>query len=49
MAGYDVADVAELDAEGPGGVVRKVRRSVGARAFGPRLRRDGLAETGTPT
>jgi mannose-6-phosphate isomerase-like protein (cupin superfamily) len=34
MAGYDVADVAELEGEGPGGVVRKVRRSVGARAFG---------------
>jgi mannose-6-phosphate isomerase-like protein (cupin superfamily) len=34
MAGYDVADVAELEGEGPGGVVRKVRRSVGAKAFG---------------
>lgn len=34
MAGYDIADVAELEGEGPGGVVRKVRRSVGARAFG---------------
>ena len=34
MAGYDVADVADLDAEGPGGMVRKVRRAVGAKAFG---------------
>ena len=34
MAGYDVADVADLEAEGPGGMVRKVRRAVGAKAFG---------------
>jgi mannose-6-phosphate isomerase-like protein (cupin superfamily) len=32
--GYDVADVADLEGEGPGGMVRKVRRSLGARAFG---------------
>ena len=31
MAGYDVADVGDLDAEGPGGMVRKVRRTVGAK------------------
>ena len=34
MAGYDVADVGKLDAEGPSGMVRKVRRAVGAKAFG---------------
>ena len=34
MAGYDIADVGDLDAEGPGGMVRKVRRAVGAKAFG---------------
>ena len=34
MAGFDVADVSELAGEGPAGVVRKVRRAVGARAFG---------------
>jgi len=34
VAGYDIADVGELDAEGPGGMVRKVRRAVGAKAFG---------------
>ena len=32
--GYDVADVSELPGEGPGGMVRKVRRALGARAFG---------------
>jgi mannose-6-phosphate isomerase-like protein (cupin superfamily) len=32
--GFDVADVHELPAEGPGGMVRKARRAVGARAFG---------------
>jgi hypothetical protein len=32
--GYSVVDVAELDGEGPGGAVRKVRRALGARAFG---------------
>jgi mannose-6-phosphate isomerase-like protein (cupin superfamily) len=31
---YSVADVSELDPEGPGGMVRKVRRAVGGRAFG---------------
>ena len=34
MAGYDVADVGELEAEGPGGMVRKVRRAVDGKAFG---------------
>jgi mannose-6-phosphate isomerase-like protein (cupin superfamily) len=34
VAGYDIADVGDLDAEGPGGMVRKVRRAVGAKAFG---------------
>jgi mannose-6-phosphate isomerase-like protein (cupin superfamily) len=34
VAGYDVADVGDLEAEGPGGMVRKVRRAVGAKAFG---------------
>lgn len=34
MAGYDFVDVGDLEGEGPGGMVRKVRRSVGARAFG---------------
>ena len=32
--GYDVADVDELEAEGPGGMVRKVRRAVDGAAFG---------------
>ena len=32
--GYSVVDVAELEAEGPGGMVRKARRAIGARAFG---------------
>jgi len=32
--GYSVADVSELEGEGPGGMVRKVRRAVEARAFG---------------
>ena len=32
--GYSVVDVAELEGEGPGGAVRKVRRALGARAFG---------------
>ena len=31
---YDVVDVSELEAEGPGGMVRKARRAVGATAFG---------------
>jgi mannose-6-phosphate isomerase-like protein (cupin superfamily) len=34
VSAYDVADVDELDAEGPGGMVRKVRRAVDAKAFG---------------
>ena len=29
MPGYDVVDVAELEGEGPGGMVRKVRRALG--------------------
>jgi quercetin dioxygenase-like cupin family protein len=32
--GYTAVDVAELEGEGPGGAVRKVRRALGARAFG---------------
>ena len=32
--GYDLVDVGALEGEGPGGTVRKVRRSLGARAFG---------------
>ena len=32
--GYDYVDVESLEGEGPGGMVRKVRRAVGARAFG---------------
>jgi mannose-6-phosphate isomerase-like protein (cupin superfamily) len=32
--GYDVVDLDELEGEGPGGAVRKVRRALGARAFG---------------
>lgn len=32
--GYSVADVSELEGEGPGGMVRKVRRAVEAHAFG---------------
>ena len=31
---YTVADLDELEADGPGGMVRKVRRALGARAFG---------------
>ena len=34
MAGYDVVDVGDLEGEGPGGMVRKTRRALGARAFG---------------
>jgi mannose-6-phosphate isomerase-like protein (cupin superfamily) len=34
MAPYSVVDVAELEGEGPGGMVRKARRAVGAHAFG---------------
>jgi mannose-6-phosphate isomerase-like protein (cupin superfamily) len=32
--GFDVVDVGDLPGEGPGGMVRKVRRAIGARAFG---------------
>jgi mannose-6-phosphate isomerase-like protein (cupin superfamily) len=32
--GYSVADLEALEGEGPGGMVRKVRRAVDARAFG---------------
>jgi len=32
--GYSVVDVADLEGEGPGGAVRKLRRALGARAFG---------------
>ena len=32
--GYSVVDVADLEGEGPGGAVRKVRRALDARAFG---------------
>ena len=32
--GYSYVDVADLKGEGPGGAVRKVRRALGARAFG---------------
>ena len=32
--GYSVVDIADLEGEGPGGMVRKVRRAVGGKAFG---------------
>jgi mannose-6-phosphate isomerase-like protein (cupin superfamily) len=32
--GYSFVDIADLEGEGPGGAVRKVRRALGARAFG---------------
>jgi mannose-6-phosphate isomerase-like protein (cupin superfamily) len=31
---FDVVDLGELEGEGPGGMVRKARRALGARAFG---------------
>jgi mannose-6-phosphate isomerase-like protein (cupin superfamily) len=34
VASFNVIDVGELEGEGPGGIVRKVRRALGARAFG---------------
>jgi mannose-6-phosphate isomerase-like protein (cupin superfamily) len=34
VAAYDLVDVGELDAEGYGGMVRKVRRALDAKAFG---------------
>ena len=32
--GYSYVDVSDLEGEGPGNAVRKVRRALGARAFG---------------
>jgi mannose-6-phosphate isomerase-like protein (cupin superfamily) len=32
--GYSMVDVSELEGEGPGGIVRKARRALGAQAFG---------------
>ena len=34
MARYTVADVDSVEGEGPGGAVRKMRRALGAQAFG---------------
>jgi mannose-6-phosphate isomerase-like protein (cupin superfamily) len=34
VAPFDVVDFEGLEGEGPGGMVRKVRRALGARAFG---------------
>lgn len=34
MTDFDYIDVGRLEGEGPGGMVRKARRAVGARAFG---------------
>jgi len=34
VAAFHVVDVGELEAEGPGGMVRKVRRALDAKAFG---------------
>jgi mannose-6-phosphate isomerase-like protein (cupin superfamily) len=34
MASFDVVDLDELAAEGPGGVIRRARRALGAHAFG---------------
>ena len=34
MGAHVFVDVGELDAEGPGGMVRKVRRALDAKAFG---------------
>jgi mannose-6-phosphate isomerase-like protein (cupin superfamily) len=34
VATFDVVDFGGLEGEGPGGMVRKVRRALGARAFG---------------
>jgi quercetin dioxygenase-like cupin family protein len=33
-SGFSVVDIAELAGEGPGGMVKKLRRALGARAFG---------------
>jgi mannose-6-phosphate isomerase-like protein (cupin superfamily) len=34
MASYSVIDIEQLEGEGPGGAVRKLRRELGATAFG---------------
>jgi mannose-6-phosphate isomerase-like protein (cupin superfamily) len=34
VASFDIVDLGELEGEGPGGMVRKTRRALGARAFG---------------
>jgi quercetin dioxygenase-like cupin family protein len=34
VANYSMVDVEQLEAEGPGGMVRKVRRALDAKAFG---------------
>jgi mannose-6-phosphate isomerase-like protein (cupin superfamily) len=34
VSGFDFIDVGDLAGEGPGGVVRKARRALGAHAFG---------------
>jgi mannose-6-phosphate isomerase-like protein (cupin superfamily) len=34
VTGFSVVDVEQLEGEGPGGTVRKLRRAVGAKAFG---------------
>jgi mannose-6-phosphate isomerase-like protein (cupin superfamily) len=34
VTGFSVVDVERLEGEGPGGTVRKLRRALGARAFG---------------
>ncbi len=34
MARYSVVDIEQLEGEGPGGAVRKLRRELGATAFG---------------
>jgi mannose-6-phosphate isomerase-like protein (cupin superfamily) len=34
VAGYELVDVGDLEGEGPGGMVRKVRRALDAKAFG---------------
>jgi mannose-6-phosphate isomerase-like protein (cupin superfamily) len=34
MSAFDFIDVGELAGEGPGGMMRKARRALGARAFG---------------
>jgi mannose-6-phosphate isomerase-like protein (cupin superfamily) len=34
VASFDIVDLDDLEDEGPGGMVRKTRRALGARAFG---------------